>query len=88
MVQGSGFDELKDLRVIELEDDYGHLIKDNQELRLKIKDVSQQNSMLRLRLIELNDILKDITSKDNDSEEEAMGQKLMQLIEENDSLRQ
>ena len=40
MLNGEGFEELRDLKMEELEDDVGHLSSENQELRLKIKDLS------------------------------------------------
>jgi len=40
MGEGEGFAELRDLKMLELEEDNGHLQAENQELRLKLKELS------------------------------------------------
>jgi hypothetical protein len=73
---------LKDLKLIELEDDVGHLTSENIELRLKIKELSNQNSEIKLRVIELNEMMQDIMQSGG-SNGGTEGDKLLKLVEEN-----
>lgn len=40
ILSGSVLEDVKELKMIELEDDVGHFTAENQELRLKLKDLS------------------------------------------------
>ena len=85
MLSGNGFEDLQDLKMIELEDDVGHLSVENQELRVQKKDLVEQNLVLKVRVIELNEIIKDITNK---ADSESNSKKMLKLIEDNEALRQ
>jgi len=75
---------MKELKVIELEDDVGHLNAENMELRLNLKEVISKNIVQQARIIELNELIKDLTSK---SDPDSANRKLIKLREDNESLR-
>jgi hypothetical protein len=49
-----------------LDDNVRFLTSDNNELRVKIKDLSIQNSKLKVRVIELNEIVINYSNKNGD----------------------
>lgn len=48
--------------MIEREDDIELLNDKNQQLRLKLKDTNEDNILLKMRVIELNDLIKNLSS--------------------------
>lgn len=60
--QGAFVDNVGDLELIEREDDIESLNDKNQQLRLKVKDLTEDNLMMKSRIIELNEIVKELTT--------------------------
>ena len=78
-----------DLKGVELEEENIHLNAENLELRQKMKQLSEKNNLLQLRVVELNDLIKDL-SESSSSPSHLGGdtpQLLKQAREENDQLR-
>ena len=64
MIEGAG---VTDLKGAELEEENIHLNAENMELRQKIKQLSEKNNLLQVRVIELNDLIKDMSEGDSSS---------------------
>ena len=57
LTNGKGFEGV-DLEMIEREDDIDSLNDKNQQMRIKIKEMAEDNLLLKHRLIEQNELLK------------------------------
>ena len=66
-------------------DENGHLQAENMELRLKIKELSEKNNLLQIRVIETNEIIRDLTTK---TDADSANRKIIKLKEDNEALRQ
>ncbi len=51
---------LADLKAVELEEENMHLNAENLEIRQKLKQLAEKNILLQIRVIELNEIVRDL----------------------------
>ena len=79
--QGAGFTDLKGA---ELEEENIHLNAENLELRQKLKQLSEKNHLLQGRVLELNDIIRDLSEGASSPTTLADGGKVVNLREENE----
>eukprot|EP00347_Sterkiella_histriomuscorum_P022561 403338020 len=92
LMNGQGFDNV-DLEMIEREDDIELLNDKNQQLRLKVKDLGEDNLLMKQRIIELNEIVKDLSIKRSSSSNtqnssiQQQTPQLLKLLDENENLR-